>query len=125
MAKLSDLNASQVKLLQIIERAIKTAETNPRKPDEFDFPCPNNDCSGKNGKREVGIAWKNKRGGYSVFCYTCGQDDSFEKDDFKSLKKLFQAEENKNKNETKSVYEGCHPGDPGYYEEEYLDDDKW
>ena len=64
----------------------------------FDFPCVNDYCSGRNGKRVNASAWKtDDENGYETFCHMCGQNSKFSKEDFKTKKDEIVCE-TKNKN---------------------------
>lgn len=59
----------------------------------FDFPCINDYCSGKNGTRAMGIAWKGKRS-YKSFCYHCGYENDLTKEEFKASSDKLKQEKN-------------------------------
>lgn len=112
------LNVIHKRIMDCIENGSMLAPLyKDRQP--FDFPCPNNDCSGKNGSRQMALAWKNNNGGYSIYCYVCGQEEEMSKKDFKNLKKILDSEDNKNIGlQNKKC---CIVNSSNYYEEEYLD----
>lgn len=117
----NQLNPAQKKILQAIENGLALAATN-KQNEPFDFPCPNDYCSGRNGKREMALAWKNSSGGYSIFCHVCGQEEKMERDEFKNLKLRLDLEKPHVKTNN---FPACVVGDPNYYEEEYLDDEEF
>jgi hypothetical protein len=79
------LNATQKKLLEIIENSEKTVETYKDKQ-PFDFVCINNYCSGKEDKRVLATAWKSKKESYRFFCHICGHETELTKKEFKVIR---------------------------------------
>lgn len=115
-------NPTQKKILQSIEQGLLLADKfKSREP--FDFPCPNDDCPLKNGRRYMAQAFKNNAGGYSIYCDVCGTEEKLDKQEFKSLKKIFDHENAVIKNQKTNKPKACVPGSPDYFEEEYLDDE--
>ncbi len=85
-----DFNATQKKLLQSIKNSEQLHE-NTNSKSTFDFPCINDYCTGKNGTRIMGIAWKEKET-YDTFCYQCGQEYKLTKEEFSVNKEKFRKE---------------------------------
>lgn len=67
--------------------ASKTEESSADIDISFDFPCVNDYCSARNGKRVDGWAWKTEiENVYETFCCMCGQGSRFSKEEFKIKK---------------------------------------
>lgn len=86
------LNATQKKLIEIIEKVEANSELlSDAAP--FDFACINDYCAGRNDSRAIGIAWKMKNKHYGFYCYTCGQEQVLDKEQFKIVKQKLSKEQ--------------------------------
>lgn len=86
------LNATQKKLLEIIEKSEETAkQLKDKQP--FDFACINDYCPDRKDSRAKGIAWKCKNNLYGFYCFVCGQDEKLTKNEFKEVKKKLTKEQ--------------------------------
>lgn len=69
----------------------------------FDVECPNDNCGGRNGVRQIACAWRTKDNRFNVYCSVCGQETILTNSELKGKKRKFEKE--KKEYEDEEFYE--------------------